>query len=285
MHAMVRAAERGESIRAHSGRRLLSPVVLFTIAETHPTEPSSDYSKEGLVVEHYVTRVSFQADGNSVREVNSVVRMQGESAVRSWAVLRFPYSSSYETVDVDYVRVRKLDGTVVVTPDYNTQEMTADVTRAAPLYCDLREKHVAVKALGVGDTLEYLIRYRTLRPTIPGQFWFEYSFPKDAIVKDEELDVTVPRDKYVNATSPELKPQTKDEGSSRTYVWKGAQLVRVEKAGSPQAQPAQSRGSAHNLPHLGRGRTRVRRSAENSNRGHSGDTGESHRTDEGPELG
>ena len=200
----------------------------FAAAQTSPPAQRSDYAKEALVIEHYVTRATFQGDGNSVLETSAVLHVQAEAAMQSLAVLRFQYSSSYETVDIDYVRVRKPDGTVVVTPAYNTQEMPADVTRAAPLYSDVREKHVTVKALGVGDTLEYLVRYRTLKPEVPGQFWFEYSFTKDAIVKDEELDITIPRDKYVKISSPELNPQIKDENTSRTYTWKNTNLVRKD---------------------------------------------------------
>jgi len=200
----------------------------FTAAQTSPPAQRSDYAKEALVIEHYVTHATFQGDGNSVRETSAVLHVQGEAAMHSLAVLRFQYSSSYETVDIDYVRVRKPDGTVVVTPAYNTQEMPADVTRAAPLYSDVREKHVTVKALGVGDTLEYLVRYRTLKPEVPGQFWFQYGFTKDAIVQDEELDITVSRDKYVRISSPELKPQIKEENTSRIYTWKSTNLVRKD---------------------------------------------------------
>jgi Domain of Unknown Function with PDB structure (DUF3857) len=207
----------------------------FTSAQNPPPAQRSDYSNEALVIEHYVTRATFRADGNSVRETSAVFRVQGEAAMQSLAVLRFQYSSSYETVDIDYVRVRKPDGTVVVTPAYNTQEMPAEVTRAAPLYSDIREKHVTVKALGVGDTLEYLVRYRTLKPEVPGQFWFEYSFTKDAIVQDEELDITIPRDKYVKISSPELKPLIKDENANRTYTWKRTNLVRKDTTRQPSA--------------------------------------------------
>jgi tetratricopeptide (TPR) repeat protein/transglutaminase-like putative cysteine protease len=200
----------------------------FAAAQTTPPRQASDYSKEALVIEHHITRATFQADGNSVRETSAVLRLQAEAAVQSLAVLRFQYSSSYETVDIDYVRVRKPDGTVVVTPAYNTQEMPAEVTRTAPLYSDVREKHVTVKALGVGDTLEYLVRYRSLKPEVSDQFWFQYNFTKDAIVQDEELDLTIPRNKYVKISSPELKPQIKDEATTRTYSWKSTNLVRKD---------------------------------------------------------
>ncbi len=56
--------------------------------------------------EHYVTRVSFQDDGSSMRETSAAIRVQAEAGVQSLAVLRFQYSSSFEAVEVEYVRVR-----------------------------------------------------------------------------------------------------------------------------------------------------------------------------------
>ena len=202
-------------------------------AQTGTNAPAPDYSKEAIVIERYVTRARFQADGTSERETSAVFRVQAEAGVQNLSVLRFQYGSANEAVDVDYVRVRKPDGTVVVTPAYNIQDMPADVTRVAPMYSDIHEKHVAVKALGVGDTLEYLVRYRTLKPEVPGHFWFEHAFTNIAIVQDEEVAITVPRDKYVKASSPDLKPQIKEEGSTRTYLWKTANLVRKDTSNEP----------------------------------------------------
>ena len=66
------------------------------------------------------------------------------------AVLVFPYNSENETVDVKYVRVRKPDGALVVTSAHNIQDVVGDLTSVAPMYSDVHEKHVPVKALGVG---------------------------------------------------------------------------------------------------------------------------------------
>jgi tetratricopeptide (TPR) repeat protein/transglutaminase-like putative cysteine protease len=192
------------------------------------TAKAADNSKEAIVIERYVTHTSYEADGSGTREITAVVHVQAEAGVQTFAVLAFPYTSADESVDVDYVRVRKPDGAVVVTPEYNVQDLPAEVTRQAPMYSDIHEKHVMVKALGVGDTLEYLVRYRIVKPQVPGQFWFEHSFFKDTIVKDEELEISVPREKYVKVSSPDLQPQTKDDGPRRIYSWKTANLERKD---------------------------------------------------------
>lgn len=188
----------------------------------------ADDTKEAVIIERYATRAAYRTDGSSTRETEAVFRVQAEAGVQSLAVLVFPYNSANETVDVDYVRVRKPDGALVVTPAHNMQDVAADLTSVAPMYSDVHEKHIPVKALGVGDVLEYLVRYRTLKPPVPGQFWFEYTFFKNIISKDEELEISVPRDKYVKVSSRELQPRVKDENSRRTYIWKTANLVREE---------------------------------------------------------
>jgi tetratricopeptide (TPR) repeat protein/transglutaminase-like putative cysteine protease len=203
-----------------------------------PSASSADdkYAKEGFIVDQFITRAEFQADGTGSREMTAAVRMQGDSGVQAFAVLSFPYTSDNENVDVDYVRVRKQDGTIVGTPTYNIQDIPAEVTRVAPMYSDVHEKHVTVKALGVGDVLEYRVRYRTTKPEVPGHFWFEHNFTTGAIVKDELLEIVVPRAKYIKVSSPGHEPQIKEDGDRRTYTWKTNNLERHDNDSDPNTE-------------------------------------------------
>ena len=196
--------------------------------EKHSSSPS-DFSKEAYVIEQIVTRISAEADGAGMREVSAQVKILADAGVKQFAVLDFTYTSANEAVEIDYVRVRKPDGSVVKTPDYNIQDMPGEVTRTAPLYSDIHEKHVAVKGLGVGDVLEYLVRYRIIKPEVPGHFWHEYSFAKNAISKDERLEISVPATKYVKVVSPEFKPDVKEEEGRRIYRWTHSNLIVKQK--------------------------------------------------------
>jgi tetratricopeptide (TPR) repeat protein len=188
--------------------------------------PSSqtDFSKEAYVVESLQTRVSEEADGTGTRERIAEIKILADAGVKAFAVLNFPYKSANEVVDVAYVQVRKVDGTIVKTPDYNVQEMPADITRTAPMYSDIHEKHIAVKGLGVGDVLQYSVRYRVTKAEIPSHFWFEHSFIKDAVVKKEQLEISFPKDKYVKVVSPEFKPDVAEEAGRRIYRWNHSNL-------------------------------------------------------------
>ena len=104
------------------------------------------------------------------------------------------------------MRVRKPDGSVVETPPENVQDMAAEITRQAPFYSDLHEKHVAVKGLSVGDVLEFRTEEHTTKPLAPGQFWTEYTFAKDLIILDEQLEISVPRDRAIKIKSSRFSP-------------------------------------------------------------------------------
>jgi len=188
-----------------------------------PTQP--DYSKEASVIESYHTVVTYENDGTGTRTITLRVRIQSDAGVQQYGLLPFSYSSANEEIAIDHVRVHKPDGTVVVTPPETFQDMPAEVTRQAPFYTDFREKHVPVKGLSVGDVLEYEVHYQLLRPLIPGQFWYADDFIRAGIVLDEELEISVPKEREIKIKSSDVKPVIREEGARRIYGWTTSNLA------------------------------------------------------------
>jgi hypothetical protein len=212
--------------------------------ETAPNQPAPaspaaakapDVSKEALVFDKIYTRVREEADGTGTRETTARIRILADAGVKEMAVLTFTYTASNQQVDIAYVRVIKPDGTVVVTPGYNIQDLPADVTREAPMYSDIHQKHVAVKGLGVGDTLEYQMTLRTLQPDVPGQFWLEYTFEKDQIILDEQLDLDLPADKPVTVASADVQPTVTTTAGRKLYHWASSNLARPDPDAPPKS--------------------------------------------------
>ena len=203
---------------------------LLTVAQVANQTPARpDYSKEAFVLEQSSDKFKFQNDGTSTREIDIRVRVQSDAGVQQFGILKFSYQSSSESFAVDYVRVRKPDNSVVVSPPENFQDMPADVTREAPFYSDIQEKHVAVKGLGPGDVLEYRVHWQRTKPLASGQFWLEYNFAHDGIVLAQELQVSVPRDRAMKMKSLVLKPTIRDEGQFRVYSWNNANLEQMDE--------------------------------------------------------
>ncbi|MGC1462009.1 MAG: DUF3857 and transglutaminase domain-containing protein [Terracidiphilus sp.] len=169
------------------------------------------------------------------RETTARVRILADAGVKQMAVLTFTYTASNQQVDIAYVRVVKPDRSVVVTPAYNIQDLPADVTREAPMYSDIHQKHVAVKGLGVGDTLEYQMTLRTLKPDVPGHFWLEYTFEKDQIVLDEQLDLDVPADKTVTVASSDIQPTVTILTRRKLYHWTSSNSARPDPDSPPKS--------------------------------------------------
>lgn len=110
----------------------------MSLAGSTQTSPShapaeQDYSQEAAVIEDMATKIAFDNDGNLTREQTSRVRVQTDAGVKQWGLLNFPFQSATQTVEIVYVRVRKADGSTLITPPDNVQDLDSEITRSAPL--------------------------------------------------------------------------------------------------------------------------------------------------------
>jgi tetratricopeptide (TPR) repeat protein len=188
--------------------------------ENKPADSAAAFRDEAFVFEQLRTAVSFENDGSQVRQQTARVRVESEAGVQRLGQLVFGYSSANEQMEVGYVRVLRPDGTVIAASAADMQDLPSPVTREAPVYSDFREKHITVPGLQPGQELEYSITVRMQKPLMPNQFWIEYSFEKQTIVLDEQLEVSVPRDREIKLkTLPGFAPEISDQGDRRIYRW------------------------------------------------------------------
>ncbi len=197
-----------------------------------------DYAKEGFVIEQFSKDLIFAGDGTWTCDQSAVVRLQSEAGVRQFGVLDFGYNSDSQKIEIAYVRVRKPDGAIVSTPEDSVQDVSSEVSRTAPMYSDLREKQIPVKALGTGDVLEYKLRFIQTKPDIAGQFWYSQNFVTGAVVLEETLRITTPKDKYVKVVSPSVKAEVSEQGGRTVYSWKTAQLEPSAQEGKEKTPAA-----------------------------------------------
>src|SRR5438067_1773787 len=97
--------------------RLLCFLLLSKLVAAQSTTPKPhDYSQEPLVIEKVTTSVRFEDDGTSVQESSGRLRIQSDSAVQQYSVLRTTYAGTTGDAKFDSLRVVKKDGTIVTTP-------------------------------------------------------------------------------------------------------------------------------------------------------------------------
>ena len=195
---------------------------------------------EALVFERYDTTYSMRADGTGERDLHVVIRVQSDGAAQKFGVLAFSYASANESPKIKFVRVRKADGTIIETPPSDAIDMPAGVTREAPLYSDLKEKHIPVRSLVAGDTLEYEVDTEIDQPEVHDQFWGATHFtpPGTLVVLAETLTLEFPANKYVQVWSPNHKPEISEQNGRRIYKWTVPQLIPAPRqSGDDNARP------------------------------------------------
>ena len=162
----------------------------------------------------------YEDDGTGTREMRVRVRVQSELGLRKVGQLVFDYNAANERLEILSVHVIKSDGTVVTAGPDSIQDLSAPVTREAPMYTDARQKHVTVPGLSVGDVLEYDTVTTIFEPLTPGQFWETWELVGDAICLDEQVDLNVPKNRVLKLKIPAGVAQTThDEGDRRVYHW------------------------------------------------------------------
>jgi tetratricopeptide (TPR) repeat protein len=185
-----------------------------------------DFSQEAVVIEQVRTAYRFERDGTGQRELSLRVKVQSDAGVERFGQLVLGYSSANEKLDMDFVRVHKPDGSVVNAATTDIQDLTAPVAREAPVYTDLRQKHITVPGLRPGDVLDYHFVWTMHTPLAKDHFWVEHDFiKKGIIVLDDELTINIPSASKVKLkTEPGFEPAIKELDGRRTYSWKHANL-------------------------------------------------------------
>ena len=141
------------------------------------------------------TKVRFEANGDSRKEVHAVVKINNEIGVRQFARLNFNFNRAFESVAIPLVRITHASGgTADILPSAIADEPNPAVVNA-PAYQDVRVKSVRILGLAPHDTLEYRVITTVTHYPLAPDSWFEHSFDRTGVVSQEifELDLPVSR--------------------------------------------------------------------------------------------
>lgn len=209
---------------------------LWANGQTPAGKKEAQNAKQAVIVEEIGNTAVFEKDGTGWRELHAKFRIISDAALQQFGVLTFPYLAANEEVQITDVHVRKPDGSIIKTTADDIQDMPSEVTRVAPLYSDLHEKHVPVKGLGVGDELEYSVRWTEKLAQIPDHFVFEYRRIEDAVVERETLTVKTSKESAVTVKSPDWQPMLSEEGKYKVYTWQGSRAEALPEEKLPRAE-------------------------------------------------
>jgi hypothetical protein len=193
------------------------------------------------IIEQYATTVRFENDGTSRRELDVRARVLSEEGAHELSRLAFEYDRKTEQLDIGGVEIRQASGGSIGVLPHAIIDKQAATAKDAPAYQDAREKSVRIPALKIGDTLQYTVTLVVTKPPAPGDFWLEHKFLHDAPVKEEVLEINVPRDRAIklatrDGSEPANTTDVLTEASPRRiFKWRVSRRAASLKSPEPLA--------------------------------------------------
>lgn len=197
------------------------------------------------MIEQYATRIRFRDDGTSRRELRVRARVLSDEGARQLSHLAFEYDRQTEKLEITDVAIHQANGGTIGVLGHAVVDRPVAAAKDAPEYADAREKAVHIPGLKATDLLEYTVSLAVVKSPAPGHFWLEHNFLPEGAVKQQVLEVAVPRDRPIKIKTRQgsksfTTSDEQDGGTSlRIYSWKpapGGPSVRRAADDEPDVQ-------------------------------------------------
>jgi len=214
---------------------LLSPVFIsFTQAQQIPQKPvekpdaktpaPAEPQQNPHQIELLETRYRFESNGDSRKEVHTLVRINNELGVRQFARFNFDYNRSFESIEIPLIHItHPSGGTADILPSAVTDNPNPAVVNA-PAYQDVRIKSVRILGLEPGDLLEYRIITTTTHHPLAPDFWLDHSFDRTGVVSQEIFELDLPASRpvqlHINPTTLASSTDKSGEGESARVLYR-----------------------------------------------------------------
>jgi len=193
-------------------------------------------------IELLETRVRFEENGDSRKEVHTRVHINNELGARQFARLAFDYNRSFQQIEFPLVRITHAGGgTVDILPSAIADQPNPAVINA-PAYQDVRVKSVRILGLAPGDILEYRTVTTNSRP--PFGLYISHDFAHNGFVSDELFEIDLPAaSKAAPITSRlagtyDVKESAEGTSAHVLYQWKRTNVSDAMKEAASQKNPA-----------------------------------------------
>jgi hypothetical protein len=171
------------------------------------------------------THIRFEANGDSRKDVHTIVKINDLLGAREFARLAFDFNRAYQQVEIPMVRVTHANGgTSEVLPSAITDAANPAVEKY-PAYQDVRVKAVRILGLQEGDAIEYRVITTTMHHPLAPDFWVEHTFDRSGQVLEENYELDLPGARNVllkmrdGLEPPKTESVDKAPNSRKIYRW------------------------------------------------------------------
>lgn len=161
---------------------------------TAPSQPSAPAEKPALPFQITLleTRIRFETNGDSRKEVHTVVKINDPAGTRQFSRLVFDYNRAFQQIELSFVRITHANGgTSEILPSAITDAVNPAVEKF-PAFHDVRIKSARILGLQEGDALEYRVITTTTKHPLAPDYWLEHTFDRSGQVLQEQYELSLP---------------------------------------------------------------------------------------------
>jgi len=183
------------------------------------------------------TQIRFEANGDSRKEVHTIVKINNILGAQQFARILFDYNGSCQQVEIPLVRVSHVNGgTSEVLPSAATDVPNPAVEQFAS-YHDVRVKSVRILGLQEGDTVEYRVITTTSKSPLAPDFWLEHTFDRSGQVLEEHYELDLPTSRKialrVNPVTSVTTKENTGSGENAFTIYRWRRAYSPPKEGEP----------------------------------------------------
>ncbi|MGB8492776.1 MAG: DUF3857 domain-containing protein [Candidatus Acidiferrum sp.] len=235
---------RGLAFGQEGGQKPAEPVEKTAKEKAVAPEKTASKPELPFQIQLLESHVRFEANGDSRKEVHTIVRINDILGAHQFARLTFDYNRAFQQVEIPLVRISHANGGTSELLPSAVVDAPNPAVEKFPAYQDVRVKSVRILGLQEGDTIEYRVITTTTKHPLAPDFWLEHSFDRSGQVLEERYELDLPGSRnakvWTSQASQMFEKKTLGDGKeTRTrYSWKHFALPASEKLEKPEKQEA-----------------------------------------------
>lgn len=183
------------------------------------------------------THIRFEANGDSRKEVHTIVKINNILGVQQFARISFDQNRSFQQIDIPLVRITHANGgTSELLPSAVT-DVPNPAVEQFQAYQDVRVKSVRILGLQEGDTVEYRVITTTTKQPLAPDFWLQHTFDRSGQVLEENYQLDLPTSRKleprINPSTPATAKEITDSGNTGLTIYHWKRTYSPPKEGEP----------------------------------------------------
>jgi hypothetical protein len=208
---------------------------LYSLAvdpRNHPGESAVLLLDDGVI--------RYEADGTGTETYRQVTQILTPDAVEEYAEREFTYAPAHQRLTVNWIRVVRLDGTVLSEAPSQAQDADIPASLTDPVYTDTKVRRYSLSGVAPGTLVDWSYTVEEVKPFLPGDFFTTWSIHTGAFTRRSRFIVDLPASVVPHLVERNIpfRPRETVARGRHSYLWTAHDIQPV----TPEEFMADSNG-------------------------------------------